>query len=162
MQVIFHIKRTCHSAARHSSPMSSFSDFTCRFSSFHFLQSFCLAATPPPARLFSRNSVGVSILLAPDRNADGNDGHTSFRRDTHYHIENNGVIPMSKSFENHHSERQVIFRIAEFHYSVVNEVRTVDSSSHQTRLPQRNSAEQSADKRLRIPSANHKSAAPLH
>ena len=76
--VIYHIKKTCHSAARHSSPMSSFSDFTCRFSRFRFLQSVCLAATPPPARLFSRNSVGVSILLAPDRNADGNDGHTSF------------------------------------------------------------------------------------
>lgn len=37
---------------------------------------------------------------------------------------------MSKSFENYHSEMQVISRIAESYYSVVKEVRTVDSSSH--------------------------------
>ena len=42
-----------------------------------------------------------------------------FEREVHYHIENDGVIPMSKSFRNYHSDRKVISRIAESQYSVV-------------------------------------------
>ena len=48
----------------------------------------------------------------------------------HCHIENEGVFSMSKSFENHHSEKRVILLHHREQYKIVTLVRTADSSSH--------------------------------
>ena len=97
------------SAARHTSPMSSFSTFTCRFSCFLFLHPHFALPTPPAAEPCGSISGGVSICLATYRNAAQMTVIYHIRMIGHNHSERMGSFRYENHSEIFHSEVYIIF-----------------------------------------------------